>query len=101
MANVYDPKKIEQLDPVLMRIGMMHQSQVRNTTNLVKTQNYNTIKQNDFKDLYRDQGEVLKQVEKSVLGTDIRTGQLTWFAQKALSICNDRQRKIIMDNYGK
>nr|Q58GE8.1 RecName: Full=Geranyl diphosphate synthase [Ips pini]AAX55632.1 geranyl diphosphate synthase [Ips pini] len=83
MANVYDPKKIKQLDPVLMRIGMMHQSQ------------------NDFKDLYRDQGEVLKQAEKSVLGTDIKTGQLTWFAQKALSICNDRQRKIIMDNYGK
>lgn len=57
--------------------------------------------QNDFKDLFRNQGDVLKQIEHSVLGTDILSGQMTWFVQKALAIGNEEQKKIIKENYGK
>lgn len=57
--------------------------------------------QNDFKDLFRNQGDVLKQIEHSVLGTDIISGQMTWFVQKALAIGTEQQKKIIRENYGK
>jgi len=35
------------------------------------------------------------------LGTDIISGQMTWFVQKALAIGTEQQKKIIRENYGK
>ena len=50
--------------------------------------------QNDFEDYYRDQDLAEED------GTDIMTGKCSWPIAMAVQTVNDKQMKVLLENYG-
>ncbi|XP_066154238.1 geranyl diphosphate synthase-like isoform X2 [Euwallacea fornicatus] len=82
-ANLHSKEKYQTVYPIMMELGLFFQML------------------NDFKDLFRDQGEIISRTDQPAIATDISKGQITWFAVKVLELGNNRQKREWMKNYGR
>ncbi|XP_066249481.1 geranyl diphosphate synthase-like [Euwallacea similis] len=82
-ANLYSKQKYQAVQHIMVQLGLFFQVL------------------NDFKDLFRNQGEVISRTDQPAIATDISKGQVTWFAIKVLELGNDRQKRTFMKNYGR
>ncbi|KAL2894489.1 Farnesyl pyrophosphate synthase 2 [Bienertia sinuspersici] len=65
--------------------------------------------QDDYLDCYGDPEFIGKvrwetyclQLSCTYIGTDIEDSKCTWLVVKALEFCNDEQKKVLYENYGK
>ena len=67
----------ELVEEIFIRIGILMQSQ------------------DDYLDIYGDPAITGK------IGTDIVEGKCCWLIVKALELCNDKQKEVLIQNYGK
>ncbi|XP_050303848.1 geranyl diphosphate synthase-like [Anthonomus grandis grandis] len=82
LSNKYDEKKIKENYHIVTRLGLLFQMM------------------NDFKDLFRNQGEILKSEEMNV-GMDIPTYRITWFTIRTLERGTPAQKKEFWENIGR
>jgi farnesyl diphosphate synthase len=76
MANYKNPKTSNQVKNILFKIGLLFQVQ------------------DDIIDCFGDPQDTGK------IGTDIQDGKCTWLAVKAMKLANEKQKNIILFNYG-
>ena len=77
LAGISDANVHKQAESILLKIGHLFQAQ------------------DDYLDCYGDPDVTGK------IGTDIQDSKCTWLVVTALQCCNEEQRKVLRQNYGK